>query len=261
MRRDSDRIEQGRWWLKDLARQEVDFSSTGQSRGCPVPPIQQPVPPDAVRVALPRYGEWPHVRDISIVEAIARRESRRQFASTPLELDELAFLLWAVQGVRKVVHRAAVLRTVPSAGARHPFETYVAVLRIAGLVPGVYRYLPLEHELARLRTADARALSVELARAALGQLFVGYAAAVFIWTAIPYRTEWRYGVAAHKVIALDAGHVAQNLYIACEAIEGATCAVAAYDQVAMDRLVGVDGREEFVIYLAPVGHRRSAEEE
>ena len=62
-----------------------------------------------------------------------------------------------------------------------------------------------------------------------------------------------YGLAAHKVIALDAGHVCQNLYLACAAIGAGTCAVAAYHQQLMDRLVVVDGQEEFVIYMAPVG--------
>ncbi len=58
---------------------------------------------------------------------------------------------------------------------------------------------------------------------------------------------------AHKVSALDAGHVCQNLYLAAEAIGAGTCAVAAYDQEKMDLLLGVDGKEEFTIYLAPVG--------
>jgi SagB-type dehydrogenase family enzyme len=93
----------------------------------------------------------------------------------------------------------------------------------------------------------------KLTEATLGQAFVGRAAVVFIWTAIPYHMEWRYGLAAHKVIALDAGHVCQNLYLACEAVGTGTCAVAAYHQLLMDRLVRVDGSEEFVIYLAPVG--------
>ena len=75
----------------------------------------------------------------------------------------------------------------------------------------------------------------------------------FVWTAIPYRMEWRYGMAAHKVIAIDAGHVCQNLYLACEAVDAGTCAIAAYDQERMDRLLGVDGSEEFTVYLASVG--------
>jgi SagB-type dehydrogenase family enzyme len=89
--------------------------------------------------------------------------------------------------------------------------------------------------------------------AAHGQRFAGEAAVTFIWTALPSRTEWRYAEASYKVIALDAGHVCQNLYLACEAIGAGTCAIAAYNQDLADRLVDVDGDEEFVVYLAPVG--------
>jgi hypothetical protein len=44
-----------------------------------------------------------------------------------------------------------------------------------------------------------------------------------------------------------------NRYLACEAIGAGTCAVAAYHQELMDRLLRVDGTDEFTIYLAPVG--------
>jgi len=89
---------------------------------------------------------------------------------------------------------------------------------------------------------------------------VGAAAVTFVWTAIPYRMEWRYGLAAHRVILLDAGHVCQNLYLACEAIGAGTCAAAAYDQEKIDGLLGLDGKDEFVIYLAPVGKPREKAE-
>ena len=56
---------------------------------------------------------------------------------------------------------------------------------------------------------------------------------------------------------LDAGHVCQNLYLACEAIGAGTCAIAAYDQEAMDRFLRIDGRDEFAVYLAPVGKIRA----
>ena len=78
-------------------------------------------------------------------------------------------------------------------------------------------------------------------------------AVVFVWTALPYRTEWRYTFLAPKIIAQDSGHVCQNLYLACEAIEAGTCAIGAYDQVAMDAALGVDGDEEFTVYVATVG--------
>ena len=72
-------------------------------------------------------------------------------------------------------------------------------------------------------------------------------------TQVPERTEWRYAEASYKVIALDAGHVCQNLYLACEAIDAGTCAIAAYNQTLADELLGVDGTNEFTVYIAPVG--------
>jgi len=58
---------------------------------------------------------------------------------------------------------------------------------------------------------------------------------------------------AHKPMLIDAGHVCQNLYLACGAIGCGTCAIAAYDQNGFDEFLNLDGENEFVIYLAPVG--------
>jgi SagB-type dehydrogenase family enzyme len=125
------------------------------------------------------------------------------------------------------------------------------VQNVLDLAAGFYRYLPLQHRLVfEFQEED---VARKLVQAALGQVFVAGAAVTFIWTTIPYRMEWRYGLAAHKVIAVDAGHVCQNLYLACEAIGAGTCAIAAYHQELMDQLLRVDGKDEFTIYLAPVG--------
>jgi len=242
--------ESGRNFLTDRIRDEVDWWHTRQSRGLAPPPLQKPVPAGAKRIPLPGRGDW-RIPACDLADAIARRESRRRFLPAELSLDEVAFLLWSTQGVRARLHEAAVLRTVPSAGCRHPFETYLAVMRVETLSPGIYRYLPLDHSLVLHQVTDR--LTDRLAAAARGQRFAGEAAVTFIWTAIPGRTEWRYAEASYKVIALDAGHVCQNLYLACEAIGAGACAIAAYNQMLADELVGADGDEEFTVYLAPVG--------
>ncbi|NVN92060.1 MAG: SagB/ThcOx family dehydrogenase [Desulfuromonadales bacterium] len=242
--------DDGRYFLTDRIREEVNFRATPQSRGVRPPPVQKPVPAGSRVIPLPDREAW-SIPPCDLQTAIANRESRRKFTTGSLSLDELAFLLWATQGVRLELHEAAVLRTVPSAGCRHSFETYLSVMRVAGLESGIYRYLPLDHSLVHERTIDN--LPEHLTAATHGQRFAGNAAVTFIWTAIPARTEWRYAEASYKVIALDAGHVCQNLYLACEAIDAGTCAIAAYDQTLVDVLLGVDGDEEFSIYLAPVG--------
>ncbi len=246
-----DTISRYREFLKDTIRKQVDFSQTDQRRGLAPPPIEKPYPADATRIALVPPDRWQEVKPVDLLAAITNRQSHRSFMKEPLSLEELSMLLWATQGIRGPVARGSAFRTVPSAGCRHALETYLAVRQVKGLTAGFYRYLPVEHEL--LLEYHEEQATEKIAEAAFGQSFLARAAVVFLWTTIPYRMEWRYGSAAHRVIALDAGHVCQNLYLACEAIDAGACAIAAYDQQEMDRLLRVDGQDEFTIYLAPVG--------
>jgi SagB-type dehydrogenase family enzyme len=245
---EKDILRQYRQFLKDSIRKAVDFSRTDQNRGIAPPPIEKPYRKDALRVDLPPFGD---IGKMDLHSAIGKRQSRRSYGPDPLSMEELSFLLWATQGVRKKLDAGHALRTVPSAGCRHALETYLCILNVQGLDRGIYRYLPLEHQL--LFEFNEEDLDRKIVRAVLGQPYPAEASVTFIWTVVPYRMEWRYGLAAHKVIALDAGHVCQNLYLSCEALGAGTCAIAAYDQEEIDRLLRIDGEEEFTIYLAPVG--------
>ncbi|MGC9357251.1 MAG: SagB/ThcOx family dehydrogenase [Anaerolineae bacterium] len=240
-----------REYLKGDIWKELQGRRTDQQKGLPHPPLQKPYPEEATLIDL-EAPENLNLGEIPLNEAIAKRQSRRKYLEDALSLEDLAFLLWATQGARKILSGGrAVFRTVPSAGARHPFETYLSIHRVANLPVGLYRYLSLDHKLCRLSTDPT--LPQKLAQACHDQSFVAQSAVTFVWTALPYRTEWRYDVAAHKVIALDAGHVCQNLYLAAEGIGCGTCAIAAYNQKMVDALLDVDGEDEFAIYVAPVG--------
>lgn len=252
----SDRWEE--WWEHE----------TDQRKGVPVPPPQKTYPQGGTLIDLVAPDDLT-VGQMPLAEAIRRRRSRREYTEESLTLEELSFLLWATQGIDEKATQAfedwmatkdpaavkarAVLRTVPSAGGRHPFETYLLVNRVRGLEPGLYRYLSVEHKLLFLR-ADAE-LAEQVADAFM--LWVQRSAVVFIWATIPYRMEWRYSIVAHKMIAQESGHVCQNLYLASEAIGAGTCAFV-YDQAKVDGILGVDGEEEFAIYVAAVGKVTSA---
>lgn len=242
-----------REFLKDSVRLRFDFSATAQSRGIPPPALQKPYGAGARAVALPGpecFGAWGAA---SLLSLLSSRRSVRLYADEPFSLAELAFLLWATQGVVAHPGPAVTLRTVPSAGARHAFETYLYCRRVESLEEGIWRYLPLEHRV--LFEFSEPGLGERIATACLGQRFVSKGAATFFWSVLPARMEWRYGPAAHRVLPLDAGHVCQNLYLAAEAIGAGACAVGAYDQRALDTLLRLDGEEEFVLYLAPTGKK------
>jgi SagB-type dehydrogenase family enzyme len=243
--------KQGREFLKDVVRKQVDFSQTDQARGEPPPLLEKPFDETAKRIELIKSRDFKSIETIELRVAVNRRRSRRNFSNKPLNLEELSFLLWASQGVQRVFGRASTFRTVPSAGGRHTFETYLCLSNVEGVEKGIYRYLPIEHELLLLKLDDK--VGLEAACAALSQDFVAQAAVTFVWASMPYRMEWRYGAASYKAIAIDAGHVCQNLYLACEAVDAGCCAIAAYNQSALDNLLGIDGENEFAVYLAAVG--------
>lgn len=244
-------MESHRKFLKADRWGEWAESETDQKKQLPPPAPQKPYSEDASFIELIAPNEMT-VGNMPLIEAIGSRKSHREFTRESLTLEELSFLLWATQGVREILGGGSFTRrNVPSGGSRHPFESYLLINRVIALEPGLYRYLPLEHKLS-LVSADTD-IAGNVTEACRGQTFVGTGAVVFIWTVIPYRAEWRYSIVAHKMIALDAGHLCQNLYLASTAIGAGTCAIGAYNQEVMDKLVGVDGRDEFVIYIAPVG--------
>jgi SagB-type dehydrogenase family enzyme len=223
-----------------------------QQRAIPQPPIQLAYPPDASLIELPKPTDL-KMPSIDLRTAIEQRISVRRYSKKLLTLEEFSFLLWATQGVKPIKPRPVTRRNVPSAGARHAFETYLLLNRVEGLMPGLYRFLALQHALIEENlTAD---IGAEISKACFDQKMILNCAAVFIWAGVVERMTWRYVDRGYRYLHLDAGHVCQNLYLCCEAIKAGTCAVGAYDQEAADALLGVDGRDEFTIYIAPVGKK------
>lgn len=246
-----DDIARYREFLKDSLRLQINFHLTDQHQGIDPPPVQKPPRADQQLINLPGQADFDAFAGTDLVNAIADRRSHRHFKHQPLALEEFSFLLWATQGIKEVIQPGCARRTVPSAGCRHAFETYLLVSAVDNLASGIYRYLPVEHAL--VLEQEKNDFQAELTQATLNQAFIATAPVTFAWTVIPYRSEWRYHIAAHRVIAMDVGHLCQNLYLACEAINAGTCAIAAYHQELMDQLLNVDGEDEFTIYLAPVG--------
>ena len=236
-------LDQLRMMLKGYPgdwRQDTDHAKGIEAPG----PAE--LPADAVLVDLPMF-DAPDF-DMSLTHTLADRRSRRAFAGSPVSLKSLSYLLWAVQGITGAENG---LRTAPSAGGSFPLETRIIAQRVDDLAPGVYRYLPEHHKLLQEQRLDDP--TGDLVTACYGQAFIADAGCTFIWSAVPARTEWKYGYIAHRMIAMEVGHACQNLYLACEAAGLGTCALLGYDQAQLDALLNLDGDEEFALYIAPVG--------
>lgn len=248
---DRELLKRGRAFLKCPIGDEAQYYESDQMKKLPMPHLSKPAT-GAKKIALQRDFSKVLVQP-DFLTLLEERMSHRNFKAEAISLDQLAFLLWSAQGVTGIRGNGyATFRTAPSGGARHPFETYLTVHNVEGLEKGIYHYLPLEHELEFI-SPPMENYEDTVTDMLCGQAWWHRAGVVFYFAAEIYRAEWRYCTTAHRVVLMDVGHAMQNLYLGCHAVGLGTCALAAYDQKLCDKVLGLDGEEEFTVYAAPVG--------
>ncbi|MBD3425929.1 MAG: SagB/ThcOx family dehydrogenase [Candidatus Omnitrophica bacterium] len=180
---------------------------------------------------------------------VKTRKSERDFTDEPLSLQEVSYLLWASTGLSREEH-GYEFRTAPSAGALYPIETYIASNNISDNTPGIYHYSVQDHKLELLNKGDMRQKTAD---AALGQGMCARAAVIFMWTAVFQRSKWKYGQRAYRYVYLDAGHIAAQLSLAAVSLGLGSCQIGALFDDEVNGLLGVDGKEESVLYMSAVG--------
>jgi SagB-type dehydrogenase family enzyme len=173
------------------------------------------------------------------------RRSIREFAPGALALAEVGQLLWAAQGITDSVG----LRTAPSAGALYPLEVCLAAGEVSALTPGLYRYDPNRHILAKTEDGDRR---TELANAALGQAWIAAAAAILVLAAVYRRTTDKYGARGERYVHIEIGHAAQNIYLQALALGLGTTEVGAFDDRAVKAVLGLPG-DQTPLAIMPIG--------
>lgn len=203
--------------------------------------------PTTEQVELPVQFPEP---SLDLIEILKKRGSLRNYSSKPLQLDQLAFLLWASTGIRQI-QGTREFRVAPSAGALYPIETYLLINKVEGLAEGIYHYNIAAHTLEQIVLGN---FAENLGHAALEQKMCIDAPVVFIWTAIFERSRWKYKQRAYRYIYLDAGHIAQNLALSATSIGLGSCQIGAIFDDEINKLLGIDGIEESAIYLSVVGH-------
>ncbi|NLF40204.1 SagB/ThcOx family dehydrogenase [bacterium] len=225
---------------------------TGKQQGAPQPPVEMPWDESARVIALPDAASLPPA-PVDMLKTVNTRRSIRTFSPEPLLLRDLSFLLWCTQGVQKCVANEKTVRTVPSAGGAHAFETLVLANNVDGVTPGLYRFIASKHQLAAVTTDTARIDAI--VEAFRNIHLIENSAAVFIWLAVTERMTWRFGARGWRYLFLDAGHICQNLYLAAESICCGACAIGSFDDAALNAALGLDGEHEIALYAGAVGRK------
>lgn len=192
---------------------------------------------------------------MSVEECMQNRRSVRAYSDEALSLEEVSQMLWSAYGITKAIapeHLRGGLKTAPSAGALYPLELYLSVKNVTGLEAGVYYYEPNGHLLKLLKKGD---ISKELMQACYYQDFVESASANIIYSAIYSRMTVKYGNRGReRYVCMDLGHSAENVYLQAEALGLGTCAIGAFNDLNLQKLIQMTQTEE-PLYVMPIGKK------
>jgi SagB-type dehydrogenase family enzyme len=237
------------FWHKTYIDQ---IENTPQQDNQPVPPFEIPFDAEAPLISLPSPDSLV-LKTCDLRDLLNQRRTLRSYSEETLSLHELSFLLWSSQGIQKTATGERSFRTVPSAGARHAFETLLLCTSIDGLEPDVYRYVASQHSLVALAYDDDR---IEGLIDGFRNIILPTTSAVtFMWICTPDRMTWKYGARGFRYILMDAGHICQNLYLAAESIGCGACAIGVFDDEEVNAQLGLDGSSQFLTYASSVGKR------
>lgn len=208
--------------------------------------------PDRPVVMLPRRPLPLHA---PVDEVFAARRTHRIFSDTPVTLDQLSTVLFYSFAPQRFLDAGLFgvqqARVPASAGARHEAECYVVAFNVAGVQPGLYHYSTRQHALELLRPDVTREQVAELTYHQ-GPSYEG--AFTCLTTAVANRLAWKYRhPRAYRLWMYDAGHYAQTFALACTALGLGPFQTVAFADTELERFLGVDGEQEFAVYLLSAG--------
>jgi SagB-type dehydrogenase family enzyme len=188
---------------------------------------------------------------------VVSRRSIRRFTGESLELAELARLLFLGCGLTGQLELAGEtapqpVRAAPSAGAVFPIEIYLVVSSVKGLDAGIYHYSVDRHALEFLREGTFGEI---LASAASDPATFTPAAVTFVLAGMFGRSHFKYGERAYRFTLLEAGHICQNLLLAVTELDLGAAPVGGFIDEEVNALIDLDGVDEAVLYLVPVGRK------
>ena len=159
---------------------------------------------------------------------------------------QFLYLIGGITAQKSYPGHTYALRTNPSAGALYPTEIYIQIRGVEGFVNGIYHLSPYESALVFLHALNEED-GVE------SFLHVGKVSGfVFLFSALYYRSSWKYKHRAFRYCLHDTGHMLGTLEASCLLSDKSYEIIYDIDKNALNRLFGF-GKEEFFLSATIVG--------
>ena len=207
------------------------------------------------RLPLPRIApnDFDHL--------LARRVTCRNFDPSrklPFELfSQLLQRVFAAQAEVRVSDDTVFLKkNVPSGGGLHPMECYLIVQHVEGVAPGLYHYQAQQHALEPIGAPDRPLREFMMDMVAQQHWFADAHVMVLLSPRFD-RTFWKYRHHAkgYRVVALEAGHLSQTLYLAATEAGLGAFITGAINEVELEKAFGLDHVHQGALAVCGFGWR------
>jgi SagB-type dehydrogenase family enzyme len=187
--------------------------------------------------------------EVSVEQAIKHRRTIRSYLSKSLTLGHLSQIFWAGQGI---TGDRGYKRSAPSGGALYPMDIYAIVgdNGVKGLKAAIYHYDPHKHAALLITEGDFRK---DVARSSLSQMWMAEAHLNLVITSEYSRITSNYGTRGERYAMIEAGHIAQNIFLQAEALGLRAGIVGAFDDEDVNRIMKINRSHEPLLIL-PVGY-------
>jgi SagB-type dehydrogenase family enzyme len=219
-------------------------------------------------IDLPKYKI---IKD-SFSSVIRSRRSVRKMSGRKITLEELSTLLFHGDGVTgKFTFNSegalpptetlggdyeSTLRTAPSGGGLYPISLYCVVINVEGMERGIYRYLPIHHQLQVISIFNEQEYEDYLKLANYGINIDSSKLGVSIYYIYNlYDNSRKYGDMAMQFAYIEAGEIAENIQLTCTALDLAVTDVGGYEKALTEQFLGLDGLTKHMIHLTLIGNK------
>ena len=188
-----------------------------------------------------------------LFEIMQRRRTLRSVKQSQISLQSLTECLYAGLGITGFVKTETALlplKMTPSGGARNPFEAFVWVRNVETLDPGIYHYSATEHSLQYV----AHCPDASPSGFVQNQEWADQMPVIIFLVAVLERVTWKYNDPnAYRVVMIEAGHIAQNIMLACTDKNLSACPTAALNHTEISELLDLKEMTQTPIYAILIG--------
>ncbi|MDR0965018.1 MAG: SagB/ThcOx family dehydrogenase [Myxococcales bacterium] len=173
-------------------------------------------PPQTIALLPPKLDTG-----TTLMQAISKRRSQREFDPAPLTQQQLSDVLWVAGGINRPETKGL---TIPTAMGSKEIDLY------AMLPEGIYAYDPVQHLLTLVNPGDHRAMAGK-------QPFAGKAPLNLFLVIDEARMRAKEAEAKQIYGAMTAAYASENVYLYCASAELATVVRGAIDVPLLSKLL------------------------